>query len=207
MKFLLGMVLMGSAYADSISPITDEIFQQMTYSWKDVNPVPLSDLRYVTVTYLGYDDQPHQGSFIIHAIVADEIVEIFQEIYEAGFPIEKMQLVDVYQGIDELSAQDNNSYSFCCRPNTTFPHIFSKHSYGLAIDINPLYNPYQRGDLIVPATGAPYLDRTLNVKGMIQPDSPIVLAFKKRGWDWAGEWMETRGRVDYQHFEKEPFPL
>lgn len=179
----------------------------MSYSWKDINPVPLQDLRCVSVTYYGYDDQEHQGSLIVHEKVAVEIVDIFQEIFDAKFPIEKLQFVDLYQGIDEISAQDNNSYSFCCRPNTTNPSVFSKHSYGLAIDINPLYNPYHRGSLIVPKLGEPYLNRDNPVKGMITPDSACYQAFIKRGWTWGGDWQKPRGYVDYQHFEKDPLDV
>lgn len=200
------ILMIGNAedFHSTVSPITNEILSKMSYSWKDINPIPLSDLRCVTVNFYGYDSKVHEGSFVIHKVVADEIVDIFKEVFEARFPIEKMGFVDEYQGIDEVSAKDNNSYSFCCRPNTTNPSVFSKHSYGLAIDINPLENPYHRNDLIVPESGKMYLDRTLNTKGMIQPDSVIYNAFIKRGWSWGGDWPKTRGYADYQHFEKDP---
>ena len=119
----------------------------MFFSWRDSNPVPLSDLRCVCVRHWGFDNQVHSGCLIVHEKVAQEVLEIFEEIFEGGFPIEKMQFVDLYGAIDEFSARDNNSYSFCSRPITGMPGVFSKHSYGLAIDINPLYNPYLRGAL------------------------------------------------------------
>ncbi len=191
-------------FKSSISTITTEIFEQMPYSWKDINPVPLADLRCISISHWGFDGQVHQGSLIIHEKVAQEVVEIFNEIFDSHFPIEKMAFVDLYQGDDELSAQANNSYSFCCRPNTSFPNVFSKHSYGLAIDINPLYNPYQKGELIVPKCGAQYLNRESVVKGMIDHESICYQAFFKRGWTWGGDWKEPRGYVDYQHFEKDP---
>lgn len=201
--FYTALLLCTSAFAN-ISPITPEIFEQMSFSWKESSPVPLEDLRCVTVKYWGFDDNIHEGSVIMHKIVAEEIAEIFDELLENRFPIEKIQFVDLYQADDELSAGDNNTYSYCCRPNTTFPNVFSKHSYGFAIDINPLYNPYHRGSLIVPQSGEPYLDRNHDVKGMIHPDSACYQAFTKRGWTWGGDWPLTRGYADYQHFEKDP---
>ncbi len=198
------VTVFASEFKGSISPITDQIFEQMSYSWKDNNPVPIEDLRCISISYWGFDDEVHQGSLIIHEKVAEEVVEIFKEIFEAEFPIEKIMFVDVYKGIDESSAQDNNSYSFCSRPITGQVGVFSKHSYGLAIDINPLYNPYSRGELLVPKTGAEYLDRKNNVKGMIHTDTICYQAFIKRGWKWGGDWQQSRGYVDLHHFEKDP---
>ncbi len=188
-------------FVASHSPITPEILSKMSYSWKDNNPVPVSDLRCVSVSYHGFDDTVHQGSLIVHAKVAEEIIDIFKEIFEDKFPIEKIAFVDVYEGIDEKSAADNNTYAFCSRPITGTTGTFSRHSYGLAIDINPLYNPYQQGTLIVPQEGSKYLDRQLKAKGMIHRDSVCYKAFIKRGWKWGGDWHSV---VDYQHFEKDP---
>lgn len=196
--------LTANVFESTISPITDQIFEQMSYSWRENNPVPIEDLRYISISYWGFDEHVHQGCLIVHEKVAKEVVDIFHEIFDECFPIEKMMLVDVYEGIDERSAQDNNSYSFCSRPITGKANVFSKHSYGLAIDINPLYNPYCRGTLIVPATGASYLDRENRVKGMIHPDTVCYKAFTKRGWKWGGDWQTERGYVDYHHFEKDP---
>lgn len=195
---------LNTEFQSSISPITEEIYRQMAYSWQDNNPVPIENLRYVLVSHWGFDEQIHQGCLIVHEKVAQEVVEIFKDIFDERFPIEKMMFVDVYNGIDEKSAQDNNSYSFCSRPITGMPGSFSKHSYGLAIDINPLYNPYSRGSLIVPETGAPYLDRENQVKGMIHSGTSCYKAFVKRGWSWGGDWQSSKGYVDYHHFEKDP---
>ncbi len=204
--FLCLFIVSGHAqeFEGSISPITNQIFEQMSYSWNDQNPVPINDLRCVSISHWGFDEQIHHGSLIIHEKVAEEVIEIFKEIFNNQFPIEKMMFVDLYEGSDELSAQDNNSYSFCSRSITGMTGVFSKHSYGLAIDINPLYNPYFRGELLVPKTSAQYLDRENKVKGMIDPDTTCYQAFIKRGWKWGGDWKESRGYVDYHHFEKDP---
>lgn len=152
----------------------------------------------------GFDEAPHLGKLFVHEKVAEEILTIFEEVYAAQYPIEKMEFVDIYAGIDEVSAADNNSYSFCSRENTSIPGTFSKHSYGLAIDINPFYNPYHKGNLIIPIEGKANLDRTLHVKGMIHAGDALHLAFTSRGWTWGGSWPETRGYADYHHFEKSP---
>ncbi len=207
--FLSLSITLGYAreFEGSISPITEEILEQMPYSWNVNNPVPLQDLRCVWVSHWGFDEEIHQGCLIVHENVAEEILDIFREIFEGKFPIEKMQFVDLYEGIDESSATDNNSYSFCSRPITGMTGVFSKHSYGLAIDINPLYNPYCRGDLLVPKAGAAYLNRDHQVKGMIHPDTTCYQAFAKRGWKWGGDWKTSRGYVDYHHFEKDPIAV
>jgi hypothetical protein len=141
LMLLLIFTINGNNFTSSISLITSDIFDKMAYSWKDNNPITLEDLRYISVSHYGFDGAIHQGHIIVHAHVALEVVEIFKEIFDAGYPIEKLKLVDEYCADDELSAQDNNSYAFCSRAITGTTNRFSKHSYGLAIDINPLYNP------------------------------------------------------------------
>jgi len=208
-KYLLACILgftqmscFAQDFESSISPISDALQAEMVYSWKESNPVPITDLRLVTVNFWGFDDQPQQGNLIVHANLAEEVVEIFQEMYENQFPIEKMILVEAYQGSDELSAEDNNCYCFCSRPVAGLVGVYSKHSYGIAIDVNPIQNPASKNGVIVPQNGAAYLDRDNPVKGMIDHDSICYQAFIKRGWVWGGDWQETRGYVDYHHFEK-----
>jgi len=168
-------------------------------SWQEKNPVSLEDLSYVQVAYWGFDGEIHQGEIIVHQQLALEVQEIFRELYEAKFPIEKMVLIDEYNGDDESSMADNNTSAFCSRPITGKQNVYSKHSYGVAIDINPVQNPYQKGELILPPIGEVYLDRSKNAKGMIQVGDPCYTAFISRGWSWGGDWID---RKDYHHFEK-----
>ncbi|MBY0109951.1 MAG: M15 family metallopeptidase [Candidatus Babeliaceae bacterium] len=191
-------------FESSLSLITSDIFKEMIYSWKDNNPIQPKDLRLVTVSYHGFDGKTYQGHLIVHALVAQEVIEIFKEIFDAGYPIEKLKLVDEYFGNDELSAQDNNSYAFCSRSITGTSNKFSKHSYGLAIDINPLYNPYHKDALIIPSNGKKYLDRTIKTPATLYKEHPCCQAFIKRGWTWGGNWGKTKGYYDYHHFEKDP---
>lgn len=192
-------------FESSISPITEEIRSKMQSSWNEGNPVPLEDLRYVTLNHWGFDYTVHQGELIVHKQVAEELVTIFAELFECKYPIEKMRLVDVYNAEDTLSCEDNNSSAFCSR-RAVGKDEWSDHSYGLAIDINPLLNPYQRGDLIIPINGKKFLDRTADYRGLITEGDPCYKAFTKRGWLWGGHWENDRGYVDFQHFYK-PFSL
>jgi hypothetical protein len=102
--FFVFFTINGNDFKSSISFITPDIFDKMAYSWKDNNPITLEDLRYISVSHYGFDDAIHQGHLIVHAHVAQEVVEIFKEIFDAGDPIEKLKLVDVYYA-DPLPAQ------------------------------------------------------------------------------------------------------
>lgn len=207
-------VLAGVLNADGIgieasTKISDDIVASMTNrSWKPECPVLLDNLRLITVNYWGFDDNVHTGHMIVHSVLAQELIEIFEEIFNGKFPIERMELVEAYDADDERSMSANNSSCFCFRANTTNPKAVSKHGYGLAVDINPLYNPYYRAsdDYIAPVGGRPYLDRTKSYKGMITDadDNVCYQAFKKRGYTWGGHF---EGRKDYHHFEKDPKTL
>ena len=139
---------------------------------------------------------------VVHVKLAQEVLGIFTELFECKFPIERMELIDLYDANDDRSMQANNSSAFCCRANTTFPGTFSNHSYGIAIDINPLVNPYIKGQRVLPEAGKAYLDRTQPFIGIItaSPDNACYKAFTSRGYEWGGNcWSD---RIDYQHFSK-----
>jgi len=175
-------------------------------TWRDTCPIPLTDLRYLTIPYWGYDDQEHLGEMIVHKDVAQEVMEIFQELFEAKFPIETMRLIDDYfepnkttGEIDDISMMHNNTSSFFFRfiGKTS---IVSEHGLGTAIDINPRVNPFVRGDFVSPSTSKPFSNRAIKgVKGFLTEDCVCVKAFTKRGWHWAGTWKKAQ---DYQHFCK-----
>jgi L,D-peptidoglycan transpeptidase YkuD (ErfK/YbiS/YcfS/YnhG family) len=111
-------------------------------SWHQGCPVPVKDLAYLVLTYWGFDSQTHVGELVVHKKLALPVIKAFAELYELKFPMERMELIDVFNGSDDKSMAANNTSSFNCRDVTGKPGIFSKHSYGGAIDINPLQNPY-----------------------------------------------------------------
>ncbi|MEI8126086.1 MAG: M15 family metallopeptidase [Parachlamydiaceae bacterium] len=198
------MCSLQAEFVSSESNITEEIKDRMVFSWKENNPIPLTNLRYITISHWSFDDEIHVGELVVHKDVANELIEIFQELFIAKFPIEKMLLIDAYQANDDLSMEDNNSSAFCSRTITGIPDEFSLHSYGTAIDINPKLNPFVEGDLVLPESGTAYLQRVEVVPGLINRDSICYKVFKKHGWNWGGDgWEDYPDRRDYQHFEKE----
>ena len=192
-------------YRAQISEIDDALFQKMQagHSWRDNNPVPREDLRHIAMRYWGFDNCMHEGEMIVHAEVAQEVADIFSDLFEIRFPIERMQLMHTYDGCDPCACADNNTSAFCSRPITGGRHSWSLHSLGLAIDINTRLNPYHKGDHIEPANGEPFLNRDLPVRGLIRKGDACYRAFASRGWQWGGDWRESRGYVDHQHFYKD----
>lgn len=186
-------------FQSQISTIPDSIQQTMQqYTWHPGCPVRISDLVYIQLSYWGFDHKPHQGELIVNKQVAGQTVDIFKALYQHQFPIAKMQLVDEYQGDDEASLAANNTAAFNCRL-VTGSQKFSQHSYGRAIDINPLQNPYIKGNKILPAQGKQFLNRDKTIPGIITKNNFIYQEFKKYGWQWGGDWKHLK---DYHHFEK-----
>ena len=195
-----GKISLGSGFsADVIPPQITALMQGKSYP-KDAL-IPLEDLRYVQVKHIGFDGEGRQGELVVHKSVSCEVVDIFKELYEVQYPIEKMRLVDYYDANDQKSMADNNSSSFCWRMITS-GGLLSYHALGLAIDINPLQNPYVRGSVIEPIEGKTFVNREQKVRGMIFENDAAVRAFKKRGWKWGGNWKKNKGYYDLQHFEK-----
>lgn len=198
--------LHAEAYCSSCSKITPEIASKMTHSWDDNNPVSLEDLRYITVKHWGFDHKIHAGEIIAHKDVALELTEIFEELFENHYPIQQIRLIDDYQANDDASMEDNNSSAFCSRMITGSTTLYSNHSYGRAIDINPAQNPYVKGELILPKCAKPCSDREMHHPGLIKKGDPCHTAFVSRGWLWGGDWRTlsnaTPMKRDYQHFAK-----
>ncbi len=156
-------------------------------------------LRYLTVTFWGFDGASHTGELIVHARVADDIVEVFGRIHEARFPVEEMRVVRADE-IDEPPTGDgNNTTGFVCRPATGSTTAWSAHAFGLAVDVNPFHNPYQKGDWVLPELAAAYLDRADVRDGMIFEAGPVARAFRDIGWGWGGDF---RTLVDWMHFSE-----
>lgn len=172
---------------------------QLPYSWKPGCPVPVKDLRMITMSYWGFDDKPHTGELVVRETVTDDIVTVFETLYEWKWPIKRMELVDVYKGDDFDSIDANNTSAFNCRAATGSSN-WSKHAYGEAIDINPRENPYVTADGGTAHQNAKkFSERPLDEPGVINPGDRVVKAFAKVGWDWGGDWSGTK---DYQHFSK-----
>ena len=138
---------------------------------------------------------------ICNAQIAETLLDILRQLYDAGYPIERMRLIDEYDADDETSMRDNNSSCFNFRYISHTTKI-SKHGLGLAVDINTLYNPYIKyidGERILePATAEAYLDREQDFPYKIEEGDLCWQLFTENGFEWGGSWSD---RKDYQHFE------
>lgn len=176
----------GKSYPDTTEPI------QISYE----------ELAYVHILHYDFEAQVQEGELICNQEIAQDLVEIFRELYEHQYPIEKVWLIDEYNADDELSMADNNTSCFNYR---TVPgkSKLSNHSYGRAIDINPLYNPYVRtrdGKVLVsPQNAGDYADRSVDFPYKIDREDLCYRLFIEHGFAWGGAWNSSK---DYQHFEK-----
>lgn len=167
-------------------------------SFHDRAPFGHDFLSYLTVTHKDFSGESKQGHLIVAAEIAEEVLDIFREIYRARFPIYSIKLIDYFDALDYYSMKANNSSAFNFR-YIAGTNRLSRHAFGMAVDINPIQNPYQRGSTIWPAAGEPYLDRSYVRQGMIVPGDAVYTAFVSRGWIWGGNWASPR---DYHHFER-----
>lgn len=190
------------------TPLSDEMIARITgISYPDTaGPLSISydNLAYVHVLHYDFNFEVKEGELICNQVIAQDLVEIFQELYEQKYPVEKIRLVDEYGADDEQSMEDNNSSCFNYRVIAGTNYL-SNHSYGKAIDINPLYNPYVFTDsdgstVVQPSNGTAYVDRSTDFSYKITHEDLCYRLFIEHGFTWGGDWENTK---DYQHFEKE----
>lgn len=183
--------------------ISDAVFARIDgKSFKKDCTTPREDLRYLRILHYNKEGERLEGELICHKDIADDLLAIFRDLYKARYPIERMVLVDEYDADDETSMRANNSSAFNFRYISGTRRL-SRHSRGMAIDINPLYNPYVRqrnGRTVVePSTARPYVDRTKDFPYKIVRGDLCHRLFTKHGFAWGGDWKNSK---DYQHFEK-----
>lgn len=184
-------------FASTIAEITPETAERMTDSWRPGCPVPLADLRLVTVDVIDFEGGVQTGELVVHAEVAEAIVDVFAALFAARYPIQQMRLVDEFGADDSASMAADNTSAFNCRP-ITGGTTWSEHAYGRAIDINPVENPYVVGSRVAPRDGRAFVDRP-DAPGVIHDGDVVVQAFAAIGWSWGGHW-ESPEPLDYQHF-------
>ncbi len=188
-----------------IQEITDDIFQRIDgISYQPNAFVGRDALRYLRVAHVGFDGCTHMGELIVHQQIAEDVLAILRTLYEQRYPIERMVLVDEYGGDDNRSMEANNSSAFNFRLIAGTNRL-SKHSLGMAVDINPRYNPYIRpgenGEWIVEPEGSEaYADRQADFPYKIDRKDLCYRLFTEHGFTWGGDWNTVK---DYQHFQKE----
>lgn len=172
----------------------------MGISYQENDNISLGELRYLRVLHMGFDGQAHIGELLVNVSIATDVLEIMRELFENGYAIEKMVLVDAYGADDEQSMEDNNTSAFNYREIAGSSKL-SRHSLGLAIDINPLYNPCVKnsGASISPANAGDYADRSQTFAHKIDENDLCYRLFLEHGFTWGGSWHSLK---DYQHFEK-----
>jgi D-alanyl-D-alanine carboxypeptidase-like protein len=166
-------------------------------SWRPGCPVPLGDLRAVSLRHWGFDRRVRMGILIVHRDAAAEVVGVFRRLYAARFPIRRIVPVDAYGGSDFRSIEADNTSAFNCR-YVDGTARWSEHAYGRAIDVNPIENPYVTSSGTVShAASRRYVRRSPARRGMAVEGGVLVRAFDAAGWGWGGRWSGAR---DYQHF-------
>ena len=188
----------------SIEPLPAKLRSNLEHGqWRPGCPVPLSDLRVVTVPYVDFEGEKRDGQIIVNRSVAPSVQKVFRKLYELRFPIRHMQLADMYGPPRAIPDDEDVTGSFWCRDSVPSPCVggsasgrWSNHAYGYAIDINPIENPYIGCGQVYDPRMRPYVDRSKRRKGMVTP--AVVRAFRSIGWGWGGDW--SSGTKDYMHF-------
>jgi hypothetical protein len=181
-------------FTADVSPVR---WDELRFSYRAGCPVGPAQLRTVRLSYWGFDGRHHVGKLVVNRSVTRDVVTVFRRLYAARFPIRRMVPVSRYRGSDDASMAADNTSAFNCRPAVGSAGGWSMHAYGLAIDVNPVENPYLVGGRVLPPAGRRYADRTRTRPGMAVEGGVLVEAFEAAGWRWGGRWA---GSPDYQHF-------
>lgn len=191
-------------YYESLTEAVKQRITGISYP-EDGCTVPYDDLRYVGLKYIDFDGQEQIGELICNKAIAQDMVEIFYELYQNDYRLERVRLIDEYGGDDTASMADNNTSCFNYRVVDGTTNL-SKHAYGLAIDVNPYYNPYvvfgknnDGSDYISPPGSEVYADRSQGFPYKIDENDLCYRLFTEHGFTWGGNWNSSK---DYQHFQK-----
>ena len=194
----------GTESGFSQQQIPDRVFARMQgKSFPEGCNVSRSDLRYLRIKHYDLQGKVHEGEMICNKRIADDLIAIFKELYRQKYPIESVRLIDDFDANDDKSMRANNTSCFCYRRVEGYNKL-SNHSMGMAVDINPLYNPlykrYRNGkELVQPSNAKRYCDRKASFNYKIVKGDLLYRLFIKHGFEWGGDWHTKK---DYQHFEK-----
>lgn len=181
-------------FVATLEPVPPAVLARSTY--RSECPVTPDELVYLTLTFWGFDGWSHMGEMIVHRDVAADVLEIFEALYDARFPIEEMRVIAQEELDAEPTGDGNVTTAFVCRRAFGLAR-WSEHAYGRAVDINPFHNPYVRGETVIPELARVYADRSRVLPGMIVPGDAVATAFAEAGWTWGGTWVTP---LDWMHF-------
>ena len=192
---LFAVAAAGAAPGGFTSSVSNVRWSDLRFSFRAGCPVRPAQLRLVRVSYWGFDGRRRSGSLVVNRRVAPDVVAVFRRLYAARFPIRRMVPVSAFRGDDDASMAADNTSAFNCRAAIgSATRSWSMHAYGLAIDVNPVENPYVLDGRPLPAAGRAFLDRSRRHPGMAVDGGILVRAFASAGWEWGGRFR------DYQHF-------
>jgi hypothetical protein len=170
----------------------------LSSSWRSGCPVPRSDLRGLRFPHFRPDGRRATGVLVVHRDVVDDVIVLLRTAHGMRFPITQARPIDDFGGDDDASMAADNTSAFNCR-RVAGTSTWSEHAYGRAIDVNPVANPYVRGDRVDPPAGRAYLDRTHVRPGMLVEGGAVIAAADRIGWGWGGRWSSVS---DYQHLSR-----
>ena len=183
----------------SAEPIPPAVESRMRgVSYPENAEISLSDLRYLRLSHVDFDGKEQVGELVCNKAIADDLLAIFRDLYQARYPIRSIRLIDDFGGDDEASMAADNTSCFNYRKKTGMREL-SKHALGLAVDINPFENPYVRPSRVRPAGASAFADRSQDFPHKIDRDDLCYKLFRAHGFSWGGTWRSVQ---DYQHFEK-----
>jgi len=179
-------------FSASIHKLSAEVCARITNkSWRDDSRCPpFADLAYLEIAHVTFDGGVARGELVVAAALAKRAVELFRRLYQLGFPIRQMKLVDDYDASDDASMAADNSSAFNFRV-IAGTDLLSQHALGRAIDINPVENPWRKPDRIIPKAGEAFADRKRVQPGMIVRPGPVVAVLDELGWEWGGDWRHA----------------
>lgn len=184
----------GDRYASTIGAVPADVLARST--WQAACPVKATDLRYLTMSFWGFDDRAHTGEMLVNAKAAAGITQVFGRLFAARFPLEEMRVTSPAELTAPPTGDGNSTSAFVCRP-ARGQTSWSAHAYGLAVDVNPFCNPYTQGDLVLPELASAYVDRSHRRPGMVLAGDATVRAFAAIGWSWGGSWSSPKDRMHF----------
>ncbi|HMJ36505.1 MAG TPA: M15 family metallopeptidase [Baekduia sp.] len=193
------------SFQSSATPLSEPVRAELRAGgfWHQGCPVGLSDLRVLTVSHWGFDGRAHTGRLIVNQSAAGPLARVFRQLYRLHFPIRHLRLADVYGPSRDRPQDGDVSGSFECRQAVPSPctggsgtGTWSMHAYGLAVDLNPVENPYVGCGQSRDPAAQRYRDRSEHRRGMVT--RRVIEAFRAIGWGWGGAW--TGNTKDYMHF-------
>lgn len=187
------------AFQGSVQLLTPQEERRMTgRTWHQGCPVPMSELRLLSLDYINFDGIAATGRLVVNRSVADDVLGVFKALYEARFPLENVDTLDLYRPGARPTDDSDVTVGFNCR-DVAGTTTWSQHAFGTAVDVNPVQNPQIKNGEVVPRTGIGYIDRSQNLQGMIHEGDAVDQAFSAIGWGWGGRWRSFK---DFMHFSR-----